>query len=963
MLKYDLNLREYWRVIKRRKLIIVFTMVVMGIFSFLSAMMAKPTPIYKATVTVKVERTPPTMGGQIQYIMPPNMETQAMMIRSYYVLELTAKRLGLIPEHLPSEDVRNNPKYIGMILDLKDRVTTSQEGQSDLINIEVKSNDPKFATRFANTLAEVYQAQHTEELNRRTRESKKFVESQFIDAKDKMDRAEEAVKKFREDNRWSSMDTESATLRIQIAKLQDQYDKDRLTLHRVSMALHALEGAEKNPMTAKTNFYFDEAPPPYKAMNDKLVGLLIERDTLLITYTEHFPQVRALKAQIHELIEGMRNQLIAFSTTLKTNIGSTKSQIDELERQLKRVPEKGLELSRLERDVGIKRELYTLLEKKYQEIRIAEAEKLEEVKIVKPAIEPSAPINPTNIYKSSALGTLMGLILGLVFAFLIETFDTSIGAVEEVEEFLGIHVLGIIPFVSIEEIRILMGDDPKAKKLDDKTLQRYARLSSHFAPTSTLTESYKAFRTSLNFLCKENNHKTIVFTSTSAGEGKTSIAVNLALTMAQAGYRVLIVDGDLRRPSLSGLFGIDHSPGLTDVVMGNYEWKAVVRTVSDLMMGSMSVDEIMKTPGLDNLNIVTSGTYTHNPSEIVGSKSIVGLIGQMREEYDLVVIDAPPVLAATDAALWSSLVDGTVMVYQVGKVARGALRRSKMQLESIKANLLGVVLNGIKAEISTDFTYHDYYYNYRYGYGRERKAEPWLMKVGKWFSGGVFKMPTVLLKMISWRRTTGKKTEEATGDLAQEKKLSAFFNKERREEFLRWPRYRILKVAAAIIAVTFLCLGILYEAGYLRSYLGKKVSTPPKGAVEQTAPIKTPAKPEEVKTAPPTTKTTAPAQAFSGAGKQGDSSAPEKKESVKANGSFIIVVKSTPEAKEAEAFVKARAKEGIVLHIMTTDIKDRGRWYRLHTDRFNSRDEAAVYIQKNKLKERFPDLWIMESSL
>ena len=728
MLKYDLNLREYWRIIKRRKLIILFTVIVMAIFSFISAILGKPVPIYKVFSTVKIEKSVSYIGmNAVQSLSGASnaMETQAYVIKSYYILELTAKKMGLIPADLSPDEVRQNNRYINIITELQERVQTEQRGNSDLVDITVTANEPKFAANFCNTLTDVYRTQHSLDLNRRTIEGKKFIESQFGISKDKLSKSEEAIKNFREQNKWSSMEGESVYLANQINHLQTLRDQDRLISQKVDAAASALNTAEYTPLSSKISFYFEEASPPYRALNDRLVNLMLERDTLLLTYTDNFPQIKAIKSQVHDTIESMKTQLKAQWGNLASNIRIYDQQIAEASTIFKKLPEKALELTRLERDAAIGREVYTLLEKRYQEALIAEAEKLEEVKMVKPAIEPTSPINPPKTGTNTILGTLLGLILGVVFAFLIETFDTSIAAIEEVEEFLGVHVLGVIPFVSVEEIKALLSDDPDVALNEDK-IRRYARLAAHFVPSSTLSESYKAMRTSLNFVCTENDFKTILFTSSSPGEGKTSIVVNLAITMAQIGRKVLLIDGDLRRPVVSKLFGIEQIPGLTDVIMGNYEWHNVVRSVTDLMMGSLSIEEIMKTPGLDNLHIITSGTYSPSPAEILNSRAIGEFINSIRKEYDIVLIDAPPVLAATDASLWSSRVDGTAIVYQVGKIARGALRRSKVSLENLKANVIGVVLNGLKAEITPDFGYQDYYYYY---YGRAKKPVPLSKKI------------------------------------------------------------------------------------------------------------------------------------------------------------------------------------------------------------------------------------------
>ena len=834
MLKYDLDLREYWRIIKRRRFIIIFTVIIMGVFSFISAILGKPVPIYKTSATVKVEKTQSMMGINAPVQAGTNMETQIFMIRSYYVLELTAKKMGLIPDNLSSDDVRNNPKYINVIMDLKGKVKAEQEGGSDLINIDVTASDPMFAARFANTLAEVYKTQHTLDLNQRTIEGKKFIESQFGLAKEKMAKSEEAIKKFREDNKWTSVDTEAGTTLAEIKRLQIQYNQDQITYQKVLIAERALIDAESKPLTSRISFYFEEASPPYKALNDKLVGYMVDRDTLLLTYTENFPQIRAIRSQVNDTIAGMRTQLRAQKNNLSNNLNLLKGHIKDLEAQFKRLPEKGLELAKLERDVLVNREVYTLLEKRYQEVLITEAEKIEEVKIVKPALEPVSPTNPPKVINNAAIGTLMGLILGIVFAFLTETFDTSIGAIEEVEDFLGVHVLGVIPFVSPEEIRLLMSDDKGNLNVEEQKLPRYMRMVSHFVPSSTLSESYKTFRTNINFVCTENHYKSIVLTSSSPSEGKTSTAVNLALTMAQAGYKVLIIDGDLRRPVISSIFGIEQTPGLTDVIMGNYEWRNVVRTISDFMMGNMTVEEVMMTPGMDNLNIIPSGTYFPNPAEIIGSRTIGDFMRQVRVEYDMVLVDAPPVLAATDAALWSSQADATVLVYQVGKIARGALKRAKMQLDSIKTNIIGVVLNGIQSEISTDFTYHDYYYyHYRDGGGKGKEKASWYkiildnLRPARILDFGLqYKIRYQQLRKNGYTSKKEKPVsaeaevnetaaETVTSDLPNTATMTDSIKEVKTGGALQ--KYAsVLKIIIAVLAVLSLTWGVLFQGGYLK---------------------------------------------------------------------------------------------------------------------------------------------------
>ncbi len=723
MTKYDLNLRDYWRVIRKRKFIVIFTLLAMVVFSFVSAIITRPVPLYKTNATIKFEKVAIVPGLYDQSVVSGgNLETEAAVIKSYYIQELVAKRLNLIPKDASQEMVRNNSKYINIILDLKDKIQTELEGLSNMINIVVTSTEPTLAQNIANTVAQVYREEHAANLNRRTTESRKFIESQLTVAKDKLAKSEEAVKIFREKNKFVTLEGESSALSSQLGGLRDAYDKDHAVYQQVVQMLQFLQGAEDRNLSADQAFSFAGATGAYNSLNDRLVQLTLQKNMLLLGYTENFPQVIEIKKQIQEVLKAMRTQLSAQGKNLTASLSLLRRQTADIEDKLRLIPEKGLDLTRLERTVGVEREVYILLEKKYQEALIQEAVKVEEVQVVKPALEPTVPINTPKTGVNTILGMIIGLILGVVFAFLIETFDTSIGAIEEIEAFLETRVLGIIPYLKIEDVKEALKDQ-LAGDVHDEMLKRQFRLISHFLPTSTLAENYRALRTNFNFLSVEKDIKTVTFTSTYPEEGKTSVTCNLAITIAQTGRRVLLIDGDFRRPVISRVFGIDSVPGFTDVILGNYEWRSVIRSVTDLMMGKMSVEDVTKTPGLDNLYILTSGTSAPNPAELIGSKSVNDLIAVFRKEYDVVLIDAPPVLAATDATIWSGMVDGVILVYQVGRAARGALKRAKAQLDNVKAQILGIVLNGLKADISPDFTYQDKYDYYYGGYGHDKQKK------------------------------------------------------------------------------------------------------------------------------------------------------------------------------------------------------------------------------------------------
>jgi capsular exopolysaccharide synthesis family protein len=250
-------------------------------------------------------------------------------------------------------------------------------------------------------------------------------------------------------------------------------------------------------------------------------------------------------------------------------------------------------------------------------------------------------------------------------------------------------------------------------------------LVSLLSPQSTVAEAYRSLRTNVEFLSLEKNVKTLCITSASLMEGKTTTAINLAITIAQMGKRTLLVEADLRKPFLHHAFGIPRDPGLTEVIVGNKEWRECLRTTTDLMLGPLGVERLMTMPNVDKLFLLASGTPPPNPAEFLNSQRMQDLIAQFREQFDFVIFDCPPILPVTDAAILASKTDGTLMVYRVGKIARSALKRAKALLENVRGRVLGVVLTGLKAETSADYEELQYY-RYAYGHepGRAERAEP-----------------------------------------------------------------------------------------------------------------------------------------------------------------------------------------------------------------------------------------------
>lgn len=628
MPQYELSFRDYWRIIRKRKLIIIFTTLV--VFSAVIIYFNLQPPIYEAFSTIRIEQRKTLVGALMEYITSSPgdvMVTEAKIIESRLIAEEVVRRLGLAKEEDDPEAFNN------VVSNIQSSISTEGLEDTNLIRINALSRSPQMAVAVVNEAAEVYVEHDLERKIKQARQVREFVEGQLSSVEDKLRSSEEKLKKLKEEGKATGI-----------------------------------------------------AIP----LENKLIDLRADLSEFLAKATEKHPQV-----------------------------GRLRQQIQDIEGQLKTLPADELEFARLNRDINVNEKLYTTLKGKFEEAQIAEAEKMGDVSIVDYAIEPTYPVKP-NKKLGSMLGMIVGLVFGFVLSFVAEGLDTSIGNIEDVEGLLKVPVLGVIPHIRAEERGPVpwwrKGPFiPKPTALDEASI----RLLVHNQPTSPIAEAYRTLRTNLKL--KGIGRKSILVTSSGPREGKSTILVNLALTAAQMGNKILLVSSDLRRPVLYRTFGIKREPGLDEVLSSATHWEKVVKTLSDILIGDMGFDEAMKTPGLDNLNILTSGRLPLNPSELLGSKETLRLIQEFKNKYDVIFFDSPPVLLVTDAIILAPKVDGVIIIHELGRTAKAALLRVKNQLEDAGAKVLGVVLNHIRPE--TYQTYYPYYYRYKY-YGEEERKRP-----------------------------------------------------------------------------------------------------------------------------------------------------------------------------------------------------------------------------------------------
>jgi succinoglycan biosynthesis transport protein ExoP len=719
--QYDINLREYWRILKKRKFIVIFTAVVLGFFSTFFAVLKAPTPIYSSVCSIRFEKETTVEGlyaKTISWSGGDDIETQISVIKSYPVLKEVAEKMRLVPRRDVGDNEELKSNIIALVEGLQAKVEVTRENYTNILDIRVEDADPAFAQKLANTIGLTYKELHSRQQMKRTTEAIRYIEDQLKTVQERLRESEDAFNRFSQENQLISIDLQSENL---LARSQDiqkgirSFQEDEKELAGI---LGRLREFIKDPARSDHNFYSSKAGTQYQTTNDTLVGLLLQKDSMLEDYTPQHPEVIAVSRKIAENARKMAILLDLKIKNTQEKMTDSREEARKIESKTNVLMEKKLEYDRLKRKVESYNDMTALLERKNQEALIRQAEKPEEISIVRPARLAATPINPPKTVTTGALGVLIGLILGLVTAFIVETFDTSLGAIEDVEETLGAQVLGVIPHADTKEILESLAEQyPEGGKGD---AFKTPHLVSHFSPNSMIAESFRALRTNIQFKGAGDKVKTVGVTSASPQEGKTLVSINLAITMAQAGMKTLLVGSDMRKPMLARIFGVEMGPGLADILLGNHPWQDTVKTITDLIMGKMTLDEIMMTPGLDNLHLITSGAIPPNPAILIESKRLETFIEEAKMIYDLIVFDSPPILSTADAAILGAKMDGVLLTYRVGTVSKGLLKRSSTQLEQVKCNVLGVILNGMKPEISPDF--QDFkYYKYYYSYGGEDK--------------------------------------------------------------------------------------------------------------------------------------------------------------------------------------------------------------------------------------------------
>jgi capsular exopolysaccharide synthesis family protein len=686
----SLHFLDYWRVIRARKevvLAVVLLVVVSGTaftltlpkkYRAISRIMVKEDAM---SVDVFERQTTPLYN-------PFFLRTQYEIIQSKQILYQVINNLNLqtVWGQEMNEDGSPVTRELAYLI-LSASVDVEQFRDTSLIAIKVSRENPEEAARVANEIAALYRDHRLSVKRRETKRGIEALETELEKQKEKVDRAEEDLEKIRKEVGVTLL---GQGVRADKLRLQ-QLEGDRISA-RVDMLvrkarldqLSQLSGEEL--MNAASYMVSD---PALSAIRAQLIDSEVSLRVMLETYGVNHPEVKRLEAGVDELRKKLNDALDGLKKGLAADYQVALERFNALETELQAVKESDiaaereqiLPFDRAEREVTIQREILNALRARVAQEGIELEVPRTPVEVVDPAEPPTRPFSP-NLFLNILLSIVVGLGAGIGLVYFIEYLDTSVKTVDDVEHFLGLPVLGVIP----QKVRALVEE----------------------GPDSPHAEAYRVLKTNMQFANKGISGGAFAVVSGGVGEGKSTTLFNLAYVTAQLGEKTLIVDSDLRRPVQHTILNMSNRFGLTNVLMRD-----------------VPIEETIKTTNIPNLHFLPSGKLPRTSLGLLDSQRMRELVKNLKARYDYVFFDSPPIMGVTDASILASEVDGVLLVVQYRKYPRVISARAKRMLQNVGANVLGVVLNNINI-LRDDYYYYYYhsYYSHYYQSEESRPAEP-----------------------------------------------------------------------------------------------------------------------------------------------------------------------------------------------------------------------------------------------
>ena len=600
---------------------------------------------------------------------------------------------------LSAEELAQLEPYEDMIIGGE---TISGIPGTNLFSIKYRHSDPELAQKITNTLAEVFATNNLQRSELGSSANAIALSKQISELQGRIKADQQAQFEYAKahnlplsiGNGVNLEDLRANQLSTQLLQAQN----DRKTAEAVYNSAKSAPDVFTIPQIEKS--------ARVARLRDRLSELKEKRDALLVTYTKEWPEVKRTDASIRLLEEELNRAAAETISTLKANYEAEKAHEESLYDMYSK--QKGItsqqtrdqiEMASMAQEIETNKQLVATYQQRYQEVTMTSGDIGNEITIENFSRVPKAPIGPPRV-RNIMIAFILSLVAGIGLAFLLHFLDDTVKSVDDIDRYIHLPALALIPASKGDRARLKGMAMPGASDSTALAMVNDVR--------SPIAESYRHLRTSLLLSSAGQPPKTILVTSSQPSEGKTTTAINTAFMLAQTGAEVLIIDCDLRRPRLHAQFEVSNAKGLTTLLSGERDLES---SLQSYQKGA-------------NLKILTSGPVPPNPAELLGSEEMRKLLAKLSERFAHIIIDSPPAISFTDASILSTMVDGVVLVVHASRSSRAVVRRAKQQLLDVGAHIFGIVLNNVRLE-SQNYYYSGYYSNYYSTDGEDgREASP-----------------------------------------------------------------------------------------------------------------------------------------------------------------------------------------------------------------------------------------------
>jgi succinoglycan biosynthesis transport protein ExoP len=718
----DSLLREYVRVLIKSKWVVITT--VLLFVSVVTISTLRTTPIYEAVGSIAINKMDPVTfnlkdsSSSVDYYDPADLDTEVRILKSDLLALQVIRQLNLDkqPEGAKSKTSSSlelttdgmqpdSAKTSAALSDFKNSLQVSLVPNTRIIEIHYRSPDKNLAARVVNTLANTYVEQNFKTRFESTMQASDWLSKQLVDLQVKVETSQEKLVKYQKEHEILGIDEKQ---NITTAKL-DELNRELTTAESVRMEkesiYHLVQSGDTDSIVAAANV--DGAARGSSAnsallekLREQQADLKIQVAQLSTQFGPSYPKLAQLNSQLKEVDAQIQGEMRKVAARLRGDYlaavqreSMLRTALEQQKQQANKLNESAIEYSLLKRDVDANRTLSEGLLEKLKEAGVTAGLRSNNFRIVDAARVPTSPSGP-NIFRNIAFALALGLSTGIGLAFLLESMDNTVRTPEQAQTISSLPSLGMIPLGS-RSTREMRG----AAKLALASSKEAVELVTKSRPRSQMAESYRALRTSLLLTFPGGPPKVILITSALPEEGKTTTSVNSAIVLAQKGTRVLLIDADLRRPSIHKTLGMGPTVGLSNVLTGTASLQQA----------------IIPSTILPDLFLLPAGTPPPNPAELLASTKMKNVLEDLRKHYDHIVIDSPPTLSVTDAVVMSTAADAVVLVIRSGHTTKPALRRARDILLQVNARVCGVLVNAVNLN-SPDYYYH-YEYQGKYGHG------------------------------------------------------------------------------------------------------------------------------------------------------------------------------------------------------------------------------------------------------